>query len=455
LRSFGGAKLQACGAKLQLQGVLRQRGAPRAAANRPDMRNRQLRSALHAFAEEAAWQLASDVSEGHEMTYEVVEAGGRRRDTPLYCYRPLTADFIDQRLSILARLPSYLPAVHALGSGGGLEDYLRARVARGAVPKDARERAELALRAFLGAVFEDASEFVLEDRRFDRAYEDLEDVVHEGRTETVVIGPVLGLEIASDEINMGDGLSLVRGDLLEDAPLQAAWTDRGEPVVLAVLRWEAHPGDEAPLHHANVKLARLLTALRLFDAAGVTLGPAAWTRTAGGPWTALALGGASGGYPVGTCVVTAQQEDELRAFCSLVGRRTPRNGELAWALRRFELGCARERAADTVTDHLLALRALLEPEGAASGRLPGRVAALCAEPDERVAATERIAHAIALEHALISGVGMPEPGVAADLIAELSDHLRAILRDVLCGHLDSDLRRIADELIAASAQAPV
>lgn len=414
------------------------------------MRNRQLRSALHAFAEEAAWQLASDVAEGHEMTFEVVESGARRRDTPLYCYRPLTADFIDQRLSILARLPSYLPAVHALAAGGGLEDYLRVRVARGAVPRDNRERAELALRAFLGAVFEDSTEFVLEERRFERAYGDLEDVVHEGRTETVVVTPVLGLEIVSDEVVMGDGLSLVRGDTLEDAPAQAAWTERGEPVVLAVLRWEAQPGDEAPLHHASVRLGRLMTALRLFDEAGVTLGPAGWTRTAGGPWTTLPLGGTSGGHAVGTCVVTPEQEDELRAFCSLVSRRTPRRGEVAWALRRFEMGCARDLVADALTDHLLALRALLEPEGPQSGRLPGRVAILCAEPQERAAVTERIAQAVALEHALVTGVGMPPVDVAADLVAEVTADVRAILRDILCGHLDADVRRVADELIAAA-----
>ncbi len=416
-----------------------------------EMRNRQLWSALHAFAEESAWQLASDVQEGHELAFEVVESGGRRRDTPLYCYRPLTADFIDRRLSILARLPSYLPALHALAAGGGLDDYLRARVARGAVPRDARERAELALRAFLGAVFEDTTEFVLDEARFERAYNDLEDVVHEGRTETIVVAPVLGLEIESDEIPMGDGLALIRGDVLEDAPTQAAWTERGEPIVVAVVRWEATPGDEQPLHHASVKLERLITALRLFDAAGVTVGPVAWSRTAGGPWSAAAVGALSGGRPVDVCVVTPDQEDELRAFCSLIDRRRPRNGELAWALRRFELGCARERAADTLSDHLLALRALLEPEGTASGRLAGRVAALCAEPDERVALTERIAHAAELERALITGTALPEPRVAADLVAEVADHLRAILRDVLCGHLDADVRRVADDLIGASA----
>jgi hypothetical protein len=31
--------------------------------------------------------------------------------------------------------------------------------------------------------------------------------------------------------------------------------------------------------------------------------------------------------------------------------------------------------------------------------------------------------------------------------AHVAGHLRAILRDVLCGHLDSDVRRLADELL--------
>jgi hypothetical protein len=37
------------------------------------------------------------------------------------------------------------------------------------------------------------------------------------------------------------------------------------------------------------------------------------------------------------------------------------------------------------------------------------------------------------------------------LADEVAGHLRAILRDVLCGHLDSDVRRLADELLADAA----
>ena len=147
------------------------------------------------------------------------------------------------------------------------------------------------------------------------------------------------------------------------------------------------------------------------------------------------------------CVVPAQQEDELRAFLSLVGRRTPRGGELAWALGRFELATDRPRPSEALTDVLLALRALLEPEGPQSGRLAGRVAALCAVPEARATATERIAHLVALERAVVAGVA-PEDAALENLVDELTGWLRALLRDVLCGHLDSDLRAVADELLA-------
>jgi hypothetical protein len=33
----------------------------------------------------------------------------------------------------------------------------------------------------------------------------------------------------------------------------------------------------------------------------------------------------------------------------------------------------------------------------------------------------------------------------------MGHHLRALLRDVLCGHLDADLRGLADRLVAQAA----
>jgi hypothetical protein len=150
-------------------------------------------------------------------------------------------------------------------------------------------------------------------------------------------------------------------------------------------------------------------------------------------------------------VVTAEQEDELRAFCNLVSRRAPSGNELAWALRRFELGCERDSALEALSDNLLALRALLEPEGPASGLLAGRLAALCATPDQRLALTERTIAAIALERVVIEG---RKKVAGSSRAAEgLGENLRALLRDVICGHLAPDLVGLADELLLAGQDA--
>jgi hypothetical protein len=146
-------------------------------------------------------------------------------------------------------------------------------------------------------------------------------------------------------------------------------------------------------------------------------------------------------------VVTPEHEDELRAFCNLVSRRAPEGNELAWALRRYELGCERASPGEALTDHLLALRALLEPEGTASGLLAGRVAALCATPQDRIQLTERIVQALAIERAAIAGGGTLARSGALELAREVGDHLRALLRDVICGHLSPDLVGLADELL--------
>ena len=117
------------------------------------------------------------------------------------------------------------------------------------------------------------------------------------------------------------------------------------------------------------------------------------------------------------------------------------------------MGCERLAPCEALTDYLLALRALLEPEGPASGRLAQRLAVICAAPQERAALAQRVAGAIKLEGDVISGMASDEHGVSG-LVDELGEHLRAILRDALCGHLESDLCAVADDLLAEAAQAP-
>ncbi|MEI2701610.1 MAG: hypothetical protein V9E83_04310 [Baekduia sp.] len=405
------------------------------------MRNRQLHDALRDFAEEAAWQLASDASGGDDVPFEVVET--KTRENVFYCYRPLTGDFIAKHQSLLGLLPTYLPALHAIGACNGLPAYLRAH-GRTAVGGGAG--AVEALRQFLTVVFKDSSDFVLSDERFEQAYAELEQIVMEGRVLTEVIAPLLGLRVDSARVELGGGLSLIGDDAGFEVPAEARRGASPEhPGVLIRLEWEAAAGDEAPLHHAQVRLGRLLTALRLYDASEMHLAPTAWVRTGGDRWQPFALG--DGGSPRGVCVVPAHQEDELRAFLSLVGRRSPKSGELAWALGRFSRACSAQRPSESLTDALLALRALLEPEGPQSGRLPARLAALCAIAEQRATVTERVAHLAALERSVVAGVA-PDDESLREPVEELVGWLRALLRDVLCGHLDSDLRAVADGIFA-------
>jgi hypothetical protein len=414
------------------------------------MRNRPLHAALSAFAEECAWQLSEETADGAEVPFEIIESRGARRDTPLYCYRPLTDTFIRDRVGVLERLPSYAAAAHALAALDGVGDYLRAQ-AEPRVPVEPRERADLALCVFISRVFCEATEFVITPERFDRAYRELEDALLDGRAETVVLAPLLGLRLHSAEVPLGQNLSLIRGEELPDAPAEAVWPDGAdEPCVLACLTLTDDPGAPAPRGEATIRFRRVLTALRLYDPVRVAFGPVAWERTGAGPWSICDLG--TRGRPSGVIAIAEEAEDELRAFCNLIARRTPRAGELAWALSRYELGCERTSAFEALTDHLLGLRALLEPEGPQSGRLAGRVAALCATPEQRLAVTERVAHAVSMERAIVAGLA-PMDGGVEKLLAEVTGHLRALLRDVLCGHLDSDLRSVADQLLAESSAA--
>jgi hypothetical protein len=409
--------------------------------------NATLHSILQEFTADAAMQLSAEVSRGAEMPFELVEERGGR--VPLYCYRPLTGSFIRQNVGALVGLPSYAAAARALAAAEGSENYLRER-GEPRVPAEPRERADAVLRSFLSAVFEGSSEFELEASRFQRAYAALERALYDGRCVTTVIAPLLGLGLDPDteELPLGDGLALRRGDTLADAPAEAVWSGGEQTSVLVVLTVVQERDGRPAVSIARSRFRRLLTALRLFEPGGYAIGPLAWTRSDGGTWRPVALG--TSGRPRSLTLIPAAQEDELRAFCSLVTRRRPGAGELSWALSRYEMGCERLAPFEALSDYLLALRALLEPEGPASGRLAGRLAAICATPQERPALAERVAHAISLERAVIAGLAPAAPGVDA-LVDELAGHLRALLRDAVCGHLDHDLRAVADEILAEAS----
>ena len=84
-----------------------------------------------------------------------------------------------------------------------------------------------------------------------------------------------------------------------------------------------------------------------------------------------------------------------------------------------------------------------------------RVAALCAEPERRAEVKAVVDRAIGLERELWSGE--PAPGAGRRPRprprAALEELARAILKDAAAGHLGSDLRATADEILLADGLA--
>jgi hypothetical protein len=416
------------------------------------MRSLKLETALTEYVEAAADHLHGEITGGAEVPFELVSQAGHRGQASLYCYRALTGAFIAERLTDLELLPSYAAAAALLAGFDGLDRYLACAGADvGGVQGHARVRAAMAI--LLEDVFAEQTDFdrskiAQHPERVRAALERLEQSAFASTSEVTLVATLHGLTIASPEVQLTPGLTIARPDALRGAPEGAVAADSEGPgghLLVMLSAEDADPRDA--IRGGREVLKDLLRALRLFGDGRVTLGALAWARVGAGTWNPLALG--AGGRPHGMLVVTAEQEDELRAFCNLVSRRAPAGNELAWALRRFELGCERDSADEALTDHLLALRALLEPEGPSSGLLAGRLAALCAIPEQRAELTERTVQAVALERLAIAGTAV-QRARDRELANEVSDHLRALLRDVICGHLPLDLAGLADRLLCAS-----
>src|SRR5919198_4434254 len=160
------------------------------------MHNRALHDTLASFVEEAAWQLAEEVSGGAEAPFELTETAPHRpvRTAPLYAYRPLTGRFIAERIGVLARLPSYPAAAQGLAALPDLDAYLQAR-GRRSPGGDPRARADAALQAFLTAMWSEATDFAFDSVRFEAAFAELEATAYGDCELSVVLARVEGLVI--------------------------------------------------------------------------------------------------------------------------------------------------------------------------------------------------------------------------------------------------------------------
>ena len=417
------------------------------------MRNRALHDALRDFALEAAALLTDELKAGAEVEFDVVEEGvgahrappgasarrGGGRGPALYRYEPRTGAFIATRWDQLRELAACQRACSELGAGASA--WLRVNGLRG-------EQAEPALRAMLERLYEDATSFGFPEERFERVYGEVELTLYRDAVRARLIAPVTGAWMDAQRVELGDGLSLVRGDAMEGPHDHSS--------LLCVLERDVPADDPIPTEEAAERFAEVVTAMRLWAPGGVVLGTPGWRQADHARWQPVAIGTASTARG-GEWMLPAGHEQPFREFYSAICAAEP-DPSLAWALHRFEMGCAQETYAAALSDYLLGLRALLDAStdtGRASFGL--RLAALCAEPDSRRDLQERTEAAMALERFAMSGTG----GVRIDgespceLVAEVGGHLRALLRDVLCGYLDADLKAVADDILIESHGEPL
>ena len=414
------------------------------------MRNRALYGALRDFALEAAALLTDDLRAGAEVEFDVIDQAGRRGPA-LYRYQPRTAAFLTERWPRLRALDTCSAAAAELGSGAALSLHVN-----GGASKLSGEQAEPALQAMLERLYEDATSFGFPEERFERVYREVEATLYRDALAARVVAPLRGVAIEADRIDLGDGLSLVRGEIA-DAPAEAVYPENGdgEPAVVCVLERDVTAEDGITATEAEERFTRLVSALRLWAPGRIGLGAPGWRSIDGGPWQPLPFGGGPAA-PAGDWFLPSGEEAGLREFFAAIDRAEPPQ-HVAWARARFEMGCERGSDADALSDYLLGLRALLDATSdAGEASLALRVAALCAEEGRRRLVQRRVESAIALERFVMGGGprSWPDGDSPTELVAEVEGHLRAMLRDVLCGYLDSDLKGVADDILLETNPEP-
>jgi len=187
----------------------------------------------------------------------------------------------------------------------------------------------------------------------------------------------------------------------------------------------------------------------MFKGGGIGLGPYAFAPTGEGCWRRIPTGAPAtrpGGYRLDEA-----EAEELIAFGTALEARPDPDNALSWAVGRFEMGCERATALEGLSDHLLAMRAVLEGHGPVGASLPLRAAALiCDEEMDRIAAGERVEEVLGLERAMMNGRPVER---AVELAGWLEENARRLLRQAALGELGNDLSTVADETLIVSGLA--
>jgi hypothetical protein len=408
------------------------------------VRDPVLNEALRRLAAEAATRFTTLVASGDQIPFDV--DGNEGPDESLFhSYVPLTGRYVREREGELRSLPAFETAREAVDAAGVAPSYLEQRGE--AVLPEPGERAARLLSIFIASLWDGCAEFSLDRERLDAALTVLDAEAGDVDEADFVVVPVVGLKMPGVRLQLPHGAQIVRADAFE-APIEAqrsegmgrqAW----EPQFFAIAE-QGEGADSATA--ALTQLRDLVSVMRLFKPGGVGLGPYAFVPTGEGGWRRIATGAPAprrDGYRLGE-----EEAGELAEFAETLEARPDPAGSLAWAVRRFELGCERESSLEGLSDHMLALRAVLEGKGPVGASLPMRAAALVAgDSAERMDVRERIEAAMQLERALMTGAPAAK---ASELAAWVEGSVRSILRDAALGELGADLNQVADETLIAT-----
>jgi hypothetical protein len=398
-----------------------------------------LNESLKRLSTEAASRLSSMVAMGEEIPFDVAADAGD--DSAFYSYVPMTGLYVVDHADELRALPSFGAAREATVEAGVAAAYLEARGE--AVPADPGARAELMLVTFFSELWEGSAGFALDRERLETALSTLDAESRDADDADVLMVPIVGLRMSMPRLQMPHGMRIVRADSIE-APVEAmrsegmgraAW----EPQYLAVADQDAESGAETALQ----QLRELISVMRMFKGGGIGLGPYAFAPTGEGCWRRIATGAPAtrpGGYRL-----SEDEAEELVEFGTALEARPDPDNALSWAVGRFEVGCERPTALEGLSDHLLAMRAVLEGHGPVGASLPLRAAALIAgEEMDRIEAGERVEQVLELERSMMNGRPVER---AVALAAWIEEGTRRLLREAALGELGNDLSTVADETL--------
>jgi hypothetical protein len=398
-----------------------------------------LNESIKRLATEAASRFSSMVAMGEEIPFDVAADSGD--DSAFYSYVPMTGRYVLEHAEELRSLPSFAAAREATVEAGVAAPYLEARGE--AVPADPAARAELMLTTFFASLWEGAAGFSLDRERLEGALATLDAESRDVDDADVLIVPLVGLRMSMPRLQLPHNVRIVRADSIE-APVdamrsegmgRAAW----EPQYLAVAEQDADGGAESAL----MQLRELISVMRMFKGGGIGLGPYAFAPTGEGCWRRIATGAPStrpGGYRL-----SEAESEELTEFAGALEARPDPDSALSWAVGRFEMGCERPTALEGLSDHLLAMRAVLEGHGPVGASLPLRAAALIEDESmDRLQARERVEDVLELERAMMNGLPIER---AVELATWMEDGTRKLLRQAALGDLGNDLSTTADETL--------